>query len=158
MRALGPTLVACLALPLLSGCAAGVAGLALSGASLLTSIMTDSGEGQPHIDFDPNRDLSETLAAAEHEIDPVCRARLDVLRKQMGPIEPPAPGQCAARPVCLGGTRNPMEVMVCADGASPAPGEPGETEPARESGSAWTWRTAEGRTVQGANADSAAGD
>lgn len=113
-------LLAFVAVALLGGCAAGVAGLALSGASLLGSLVSDGGDRPPRIDFNPNRDLSETLAGADHRVNAACRARLDALRQRL-PLEPPPPGECISQPACLGGLDNPMQVMVCADPPREAP-------------------------------------
>jgi hypothetical protein len=140
MRPTGQILLAGLALLSLNGCVAGAAGLALTGASLLTSMITDGGERKPHIDFDPNRELSETLAEIDHGTDPLCKARLNALRQTSGPIEPPPGGQCANQPVCLGGMRNPMLVIVCADDVEPsAPAAAQDTAASR-----WTWNRAQG--------------
>lgn len=132
-------LLALVTVALLGGCAAGVAGLALSGASLLGSLVSDGGDRPPRIDFNPNRDLSETLAGADHRVNAACRTRLDALRQRLGPLDPPPPGECVLQPACLGGLDNPMQVMVCADPPSEASAM---AERDAETSVPWAWDAA----------------
>jgi len=133
---------------LLNGCAAGAAGLALTGVSVLSSIVSGEGGNPSELTIDPNRDLSDTLARADHEVEPLCQARLDALNRELGPPEPVPPGQCALRPVCLGGMQKPMQVRVCADGQA-TPTAIAATSAAGTG--TWTWNNVEAESVEAAS-------
>lgn len=129
---------------LLTGCAAGPAGLAMTGASMLASALTGGaggagGAGPRRLTIDPNKALSEQLAQVQRGASPACRAILAKMEAGGG-----AAGTPAELPVQPAGGEAPPPTAETPEAA------PGESQ---EKGSGQA--TSEGRRP--ASADPTAG-
>lgn len=123
----GAASASCTALIALGLLVAGCQPLSLAG---VAASLIAGGDGSDIVtnpmDRAPPRDLHDQLANMPDRVDPACEQALDAAREtaddETGGTVPaagreiPAPHACRVQPVCLPGTPEPVQMMVCPSG------------------------------------------